>query len=502
MSAVSGWGQGDAALDAITRAQHFEARRASSSNADLTRNGDAKSIAPGATLVLMDEDGPGMITHFWNTLGAFDPFHGRSVALRIYYDGNEKPSVEAPLGDFFGVGHGAYKDFTSAPVTVSSHGRSRACYWRIPFRKHIKVTVTNESPTYKVDSFYYYLDWQKHETLPKDTMYFQARYRQAFPAQPGNYVILDTRGRGHYVGTVYSAHQVETGWFGEGDDFFYIDGAETPQLRGTGTEDYFNDAWGFREFCSPYHGVTLYEGVLTGDRVTAYRWHLQDPIPFQKSLRLEIEHRGSIFNDRGNLATFELGGFEERPDWVSSVAFWYQYPPAVFEEPMPPAEQRVAPHRIIKYDQLTYRANPPFLVVPQDPYLSYIPNTPKASIEFDFDVAQDGRYRIDGIFLHGLIAGVYQASLDGRKLGWPMDFVILNFDPMWRSLDTHDLKAGKHTLRFEGVDQAAPEARELGPKFYGFGLAYLMLLRLDDMEGYQQVLKEKLSAMQSPPVKP
>lgn len=485
--------QESSALDGLTRAQHFEARRVSSSNPDLSRNGDAKGIAPGETLVLMDEDGPGVITHFWNTLGAYDPFSGRSLVLRIYYDASDKPSVQSPLGDFFGIGHAAFKDFTSMPVTVSSHGRSRTCYWRIPFQKHIKITISNDSPMYEVDSFYYYIDWRKYESLPEDTMYFHAQYRQAFPAQPGNYVILDTKGSGHYVGTVYSVDQMETGWFGEGDDFFYIDGAETPQLRGTGTEDYFNDAWGFREFCTPFHGVSLYDGVLTGDRVTAYRWHLQDPIPFQKSLRLEIEHRGSVFNDRGSLTNFEVGSFVERPDWISSVAFWYQYPPAAIEEPLPPAEKRIPPYRVIKFDQLAYRADPPFLVMPQEPFLTYIPNTSKASIELDFDLEAGGRYRIDGIFLCGLMAGVYQASLDGQKLGDPIDFVIANFDPVWKSLDTHDLKAGKHTLRFEGVEQPSPNARALSPKFNGFGIAYLMLLRLDDMDGYQRELKRILA---------
>ena len=115
-------------LDTLTRQQHFEARRASSSHDDLTRNGDARSIPPGETLILMDEDGPGIITHFWNTVGAYDIFYGRSLVLRIYYDGSELPSVQSPLGDFFGVGHGAYANYSSAVATVSSHGRSRTCY--------------------------------------------------------------------------------------------------------------------------------------------------------------------------------------------------------------------------------------------------------------------------------------------------------------------------------------------------------------------------------------
>lgn len=483
---------GGGALDALMRQQDYEARRSSSSHPDLTRNGDARRIEPGGTLVLMDEDGPGVITHFWNTIAAYDPFHGRSVVLRIYYDGNEKPSVETPLGDFFGVGHGAYKNFTSLPVTVSSQGRCRVCYWRIPFKEHITITAANESPEYVVDSFYYYLDWQKHEKLPDDVAYFHAHYRQECPAKPGNYTLLDTKGRGHYVGTVYSVHQMETGWFGEGDDFFYIDGADMPQLRGTGTEDYFNDAWGFREFCTPFHGVSLYEGVLTGDRVTAYRWHIPDPVPFTKSLHVEIEHRGSIFNDRGSIATMDMGGFEERPDWVSSVAFWYQYPPVTFDEPIAPVEKRIPPYRILKANELAYRADPPLLVLPQDPFLLYAPNKPDASIEFDFEIEQPGRYRLDAVVLKSIMSGVYQPYLDGKKIGGPMDMVIINYDPVWENLDTHDLEPGKHTLRFEGTGEASPKKRAVAPNFSLFGIARLILLRLDDMEGYTAVLKRKL----------
>ncbi|GAG50381.1 unnamed protein product, partial [marine sediment metagenome] len=233
---------------------------------------------------------------------------------------------------------------------------ARTCYWRMPFRKHIKVTVTNESPVYPVADFYYYLDWQQHESLPDDTTYFHAAYHQSMPAEKGHYTILDTKGAGHYVGTVYSVQQVELGWFGEGDDFIYIDGSETPQLRGTGTEDYFNDAWGFREFSTPFHGVSLYEGRHPGDRVTAYRWHIMDPITFKKSLRVMIEHRGSVMDETAPVDEAKLVGSEERPDWVSSVGFWYQYPPATITEPLPPAEKRTAPYRVLPVGKLTHRA--------------------------------------------------------------------------------------------------------------------------------------------------
>jgi hypothetical protein len=477
-------------MDALTLRQPYEARRESSSNADLAKNGDSVPILPGGTLTLLDADGPGVITHFWNTIAAFDPFAGRSVVLRIYYDGQEKPSVQVPLGDFFGVGHGAHKSFTSAPVSVSAGGLARSCYWHMPFRKHIKVTVTNESLTYPVGSFYYYLDWQKRDSLPVDTMYFHAQYRQSMPAAPGHYKILETSGQGHYVGTVYSVQQVELGWFGEGDDFFYIDGAQTPQLRGTGTEDYFNDAWGFREFATPYHGVSLYEGVFPGDRLTAYRWHIADPIPFRKSLRVMIEHRGSVFDETAEGGVVSLAGSNERPDWISSVAFWYQDPPVEIDEPLPEVALRIAPYRVIPVKSLACRAEPPETVKPAHVGVSFLTEANDASIEFDFQIDKSGRYRISGLFEDSIAGGIWQPSLDGQSVGPPINMVVPDSGFAWHDLDLHDLEAGKHTLRFAKVDQTAPATRSVRFPTTAFTLEYLTLLRLEDMAGYHQLYNE------------
>ena len=484
-------------LGGLTRLQVFEAHRESSANPDLHKNGDAKSIGVGQTLVLGDLQGPGVIAHIWSTVGSVDPFHGRSLVLRMYWDGAEKPSVVAPLGDFFGVGHGAMAAFTSLPVCVGSEGRARNCYWRMPFRKSARITVTNESEEYDCDSFYYYLDWQKHESLPEDTAYFHAQYRDAMPAKPGDYTILETAGQGHYVGTVYSVHQVENGWFGEGDDRFYIDGEETPSLRGTGSEDYFNHAWGFRQFATPFYGVSLWEGYFAGDRVTAYRWHVADPIPFKKSLKVTIEHKGSIFNDQ----MAELGGFFERPDWISSVAFWYQSPPATFNEALPRVAERSAPYRIIKADTLEVRAEPPMLLIKQDGSVLYLPQMPDASIEFDFEVEKKGHYRIDAAMPHAIIGGVYQPLLDGEPFGGPLDFFADGMDILPVRLDLHVLEAGKHTLRFEGRGSspgARTMAKPLGKHPNAIGMFYLMLLRLEDMEGYQQALKEAFKTRVKP----
>lgn len=480
------------ALENLARVQDYEARRNSSSHEELHSNGDARSIEPGGTLVLMDEKGPGIITHFWNTIASYDTDYARSVVLRIYYDGMEAPSVETPLGDFFGVGNAMEREFTSLPVATSSNGRSRVCYWQMPFRESIKVTVSNDNTDREVDSFYYYLSWRKLESLPEETPYFHARYRQEYPAKPGNYQLLQTEGKGHYVGTVLSVLQMETGWFGEGDDFFYIDGAELPQLRGTGTEDYFNDSWGFREFSKPYYGVPVYEGVLLGDRVSAYRWHIPDPIPFKTSLHAEIEHRGSVFNDQAPLMQIEVGGFIERYDWISSVAFWYQYPPVASPEPLPPVADRVPPATLLMASEMTYNADPPLLVVPMEPSVLYVPGVDKGRIDFSFEAPEDGRYRLDGIFMYSLFGGVYQPLLDDEPIGQPVDFGARGMDPVWLPLDIHILKAGAHTIGFVGTGERSKFERALSPAKGALAVVGFRLMRLDTLEGCQQALKLEL----------
>lgn len=474
-------------LGALTRPVPGTAQRASSSSPDLTSNGDLLSMNVGETLTLLDVNGPGVITHFWNTIAAFDPFYGRSVVLRIYYDGNTEPSVQAPLGDFFGVGHGVSKNFTSLPVATSSYGLSRTCYWQMPFREHVKVTVTNESTVYPVPSFYFYLDWRKLESLPEDTLYFHAEYRQSMPAPPGHYTILETTGRGHYVGTVYSVQQVEIGWFGEGDDFIYIDGEELPRLRGTGTEDYFNDAWGFREFNTPYHGVSLYEGVFASDRLTAYRWHIADPIPFDESIRFTIEHRGSVVDETAGAGADSIGSSKERPDWISSVAYWYQNPVVTIDEALPPAEQRIAPYRIIPVSTLAHQAEPEGRIVPAHVGTTYYASVDSASIAFDFTVDEAGRYRISGLFEDAQTGAIWQPVLDDKPIGLPVDMVVTESQFIVHDFDLHDLSAGTHTLKFVKTSDRSPRKRSIEFGETRFSMEYLILLRLEDMEGYHRL---------------
>ena len=305
---------------ALARLKNYSSHRQSSGNSFVLSNDDSKRIMPGETLVMADIVGAGMIAHIWVTVADNEFGWPRLLRLRVYYDGHKTPSVDAPLGDFFGVGHGSERDLNSAMVRDSSFGRARNSYWPMPFRKSCRITVTNEGDRF-VTSFYYHVDYRIYDSLPGDLGYFHAYYRQERPARRGrNYEFLNIKGSGHYVGTVLSVVQTQISWFGEGDDLFYIDGAEHPQIYGTGTEDYFNDAWGLRDSGGLWTGTPIAEGELPGSRLTGYRWHVPDPIAFTQSLWAGIEHSGWTANPDGSVRS----GFEERPDYFSSVAFWYE----------------------------------------------------------------------------------------------------------------------------------------------------------------------------------
>jgi hypothetical protein len=304
----------------LPRLKNFSAHRVSSDNRFVGSNDDSKRIMPGETLIMADLLGPGVVNHIWITVADNEYAWPRLVRLRVYYDGKKTPSVDVPLGDFFGVGHGYDRDLDSLLIRDSSFGRARNSYWPMPFRQSCKITATDEGNR-PVTMFYYHVDWQKHPSLPDDVAYFHGYYRQERPAASGkNYEFLNVKGTGHYVGTVLNVIQSQVGWFGEGDDLFYVDGATHPQIYGTGTEDYINEAWGLRVSFGPWAGTTVAEGERVGARLTGYRWHVPDPVPFTKSLWAGIEHAGWTYNQDGTIRS----GFEERPDYFSSAAFWYQ----------------------------------------------------------------------------------------------------------------------------------------------------------------------------------
>jgi len=311
-------------------------------------NGDARTIAAGETLTLLDEAGPGLISHLWVTIASDDPAHLKALVLRMYWDGEASPSVETPVGDFFGLGLGDYHMYQSLPLSVGSD-KALNSFFPMPFQKHARITVTNEGAQ-KTDAFYFNIDYRKYnKSLPSELLYFHAQYRQAAPAKgwtnqwhsngdaivndkknlngEGNYVWMEATGRGHFAGVTMSVLENQDGWWGEGDDMFFVDGESMPSINGTGSEDYFLGAWDFggHPFSYGLYGAPVVGQEVAGGRWLLYRFHLDSPITFTKSLRATIEH----------------GHANVRSDNYFSVAYWYQTEPHAAFPPLPPLEERI-----------------------------------------------------------------------------------------------------------------------------------------------------------------
>jgi hypothetical protein len=334
-------------LSSLPQAKDYIQKRASSYDRS-GGNADARPIAAGETLVLLDDAGPGLVSHIWVTIASDDPHHLKALVLRMYWDGEAAPSVETPIGDFFGLGLGDYFLYESLPLSVGSD-KALNCFFPMPFKKHARITVTNEGKQ-RVDSFYFNIDYRAYsKPLPADTLYFHAQYRQAAPAKgwtnqwqnnsdpqieakknldgDGNYVWMEATGRGHFVGVTMSVLQNQDGWWGEGDDMFFVDGENLPSINGTGSEDYFLGAWDFGKhaFSDGLYGAPVKGEEYAGSRSSVYRFHLDSPITFTKSLRATIEH----------------GHANHRSDNYFSVAYWYQTEPHAPFPALPSLEQRI-----------------------------------------------------------------------------------------------------------------------------------------------------------------
>ena len=291
-------------------------------------NADNWPIKAGETVELGATDAAGCVRHIWMTTRETDS-NLRRLVLRAYWDGEETPSVLTPVGDFFGLGHAKATYFQSLPLQASYLGLN--CWFPMPFARGARFTVTNDSDE---DSFlYFYIDYQEWDEEPQDLGRFHAHWRRRLvtdecsPRGPNarghmdrlnldgddNYVVLDVQGRGHYVGCCLHVDTDETGWWGEGDDMFFIGGEPwPPRLHGTGTEDYFCGAWNYNQlsvpYSTPYYGYHFKGNADYTGKHSQYRFHIEDPVYFERSLRLAIEHGHA--NDR-------------QGDWTST-AYWYQ----------------------------------------------------------------------------------------------------------------------------------------------------------------------------------
>lgn len=315
----------------------IRSKRISSYDTTGGNNDRFESIKPGEKRTLFDVRGAGVINHIWITI-APDPgtLKRDDLVIRMYWDGNSEPSVHSPLGSFFGQGWNEWYTFQSQPL-VAAPGDAKALvsYFAMPFERGARIEIENQSDR-NIDAFYYYVDYYEMDKFPVDMGRFHAWYNQELTettADEGenewatlgdvgnnktgasNYLFADIKGKGQFVGVNYYIQCPSPIWYGEGDDMIFIDGSKTPTLSGTGTEDYFNTSWSPKEhFQHPYFG---YPRVNTTDRswetgwigrTHVYRFHITDPIYFDKSLRFTIEH------GHNNVLVLDL----------RSVAYWYQ----------------------------------------------------------------------------------------------------------------------------------------------------------------------------------
>jgi len=354
-----GWGS----LANLARLRTFQRHRLSSWDRR-GGNADALQVPAGETRCLGEIEGAGCVKHLWVTLMTLpsDPHELCKVVLRAFWDGEDSPSLEVPVGDFFGIGFGRSSNFVSLPLQRSPEGgRGMNCWFPMPFARGARFEVENQGESLLI--FYYYIDYESYAELDPELARFHAWWNRRNPTagrakQKGwtrrdyhlderrpvgaglglggpweepnltgedNYLVLEVQGEGQYVGCVLNVDVFErqvNDWYGEGDDMIFIDGEPwPPRLHGTGTEDYFNTAFCPTQTCSaPYHGITLYSGNPAwpwGGKNSLYRFHVEDPIRFQRSLRVTLEtgHANALAND------------------YSSVAYWYQ---RGRRDPLPP----------------------------------------------------------------------------------------------------------------------------------------------------------------------
>lgn len=318
-------------------------------------NEDWWVFQPGEKRVLLSSKSPGCVKHIWMTVGEDDTFPRKAV-IRMFWDGQDHPSVEVPLGDFFGIGHGVFKNFVSLPLQMSPEdGRGMNSWWPMPFDE-CRIEVENQGE--KRIHLYFYIDYEEYEEPTGSSLarfhccwnrenptkgflkerlsgdnYLRVWRENLNTGDQNNYLILEVEGNGIYCGCHLDVDCFErqgNDWYGEGDDMILIDGEPwPPRMHGTGTEDYFNTAFGPRqEYCAPYHGLTLYSGTKDWPykgKNSTYRYHIEDPIRFEKSIRVSIEHghANKLSND------------------YSSTAYWYQMLPSPAVRKLPPVSDRL-----------------------------------------------------------------------------------------------------------------------------------------------------------------
>lgn len=321
-------------------------RRVSSYDRSGNNRDHLKDIKPGETRTIAEISGSGVINHIWITIAPGpDRLCRNDIIIRMYWDGNEYPSVESPIGPFFGQGWNEQYNYASFPLSAGpGNGTGLSSYFTMPFTKGARIEIENQTNE-KIDAFYFYVDYLEMKKLPEDMGRFHAWYNheltEALPegetewgvtgkegenkTGENNYVFADIQGKGHFVGLNYYVHCPTPMWYGEGDDMWYIDGETTPSMIGTGTEDFFNTSWCPKEvFSHPYFGYPRVNNDIGWlGRTHVYRFFVNDPIFFEKSLKATIEH------GHNNNLTLDM----------ATVAYWYQDKAGILPK-APTKEQR------------------------------------------------------------------------------------------------------------------------------------------------------------------
>ncbi len=311
-------------------------------------NNDFSQIGPKEKYVICNISSAGCIKHIWMTLLSQDPNYLRKIIIRMWWDKEKDPSVECPIGDFFGIGHAKTVNFWSLPLSMSPRdGKGFNCFFPMPFSERARIEVENETDVNLI--CYYYVDYEEYLKLDSSYGRFHATWNRENPCEgsdyqkvkkvskwfkknlnhENDYLILETEGEGHYVGCHLDIHNLyetkKQNWPGEGDDYIEIDDGEII-LYGTGTEDYFCTAWApAKYYCSPYFGITLPGRKNWSGKISYYRYHIEDPIFFHKNLKVKIEH----------------GHANQRSDDWSSTAYWYQNEPHKKFKPLLPVNDRL-----------------------------------------------------------------------------------------------------------------------------------------------------------------
>lgn len=429
------------------------------------KNADFRTLAPGQTLTLVDHKGAGVLRRWWLTIAPRNVVEiHRSLIIRCYWDGEQTPSVEVPVSDFFGMGYGKWKDFISAPLNMTSGGYNS--YWPMPFNRSARITVENRGKL-PVSNFYYNIDIRTYGKLPKEALYFHAQYRQARTQAGKPVTLLETNGRGHYVGTLLSMQPLRGNSLGylEGDERIFIDGETVPSIIGTGTEDYFSSGWYYDtgEYGAPYHGVTVKDD---SGRINTYRWHIEDPIPFTRSFKFDIEHGG----------TNDAPGVE-----YTSVAYWYQTHPRPAFPALPPdlMPRSLSMKPTIEAESLLGSATVTGgKLQVQDmgnwangwsgnAQLWWVEAKPGDKLTLPITAPADGTYELTGFFTRAGDYGIFRTSLNGTPIGSLVDGYSTKVEP------TGPVPYGPVQLK-KGVNQLTIEIVGKESRAAGYSEGYLV----------------------------